>query len=90
MAEPWWKQKIADRVPVWSVLIGLGVVGVIAAVTGISLSGGTGPATPTKPAPPEKPSLKITDKVLFVHSISPIFMVSQNLEGIERREVSIF
>jgi len=68
MAEPWWKQKIADRVPVWSVLIGLGVVGVIAAVTGtgISLSGGTGQPTPTKPAPPEKPSLKITDKVTFV------------------------
>jgi len=72
MAEPWWKQKIADRVPVWSVLIGVGIVVVIAVVTGISLSGGTGsptpttPAPPSRPAPPEKPSLKITDKVTFV------------------------
>jgi len=65
MAEPWWKQKIADRVPVWlAVLVGVGiVVGIIAAVAGISLSGGTGQPTP---APPEKPSLKITDKVTFV------------------------
>ena len=60
MAEPWWKQKIADRVPVWSVFICVGavVVVVIAAVTGISLSGGTGP--------PPLSRLKITDKVTFV------------------------
>ena len=58
MAEPWWKQKIADRVPVWSVFIGVGVVVIIAAVTGISLSGGTGP--------PPLSRLKITDKVTFV------------------------
>jgi len=61
MTEPWWKKKIAERVPVWSVLIGVGVViVVIAAVTGISLSGGSG--TP----PPPEPRLKITDKVTFV------------------------
>jgi len=61
MTEPWWKKKIAERVPVWSVLIGVGVViVVIAAVAGVSLSGGSG--TP----PPPEPRLKITDKVTFV------------------------
>ena len=73
MTEPWWKKKIADQVPVWSVLVGVGIiVGIIAAVAGFSLSGGTGlPSTEPPPTSTPEPGtrLKITDKVLFVHSL---------------------
>jgi cyclophilin family peptidyl-prolyl cis-trans isomerase len=55
MAEPWWKQKIAGRVPVWSIGL-IGVVVVIAAVIGIATSLSAGA---------KKPKLKITDKVTF-------------------------